>query len=51
VQHLVWREREQERALERRRYIYREGLYAKHVASNRYTGSSTRFEDENRLLG
>ncbi|KWU43543.1 hypothetical protein RHOSPDRAFT_34853 [Rhodotorula sp. JG-1b] len=34
----TWREREQERALERRRYIYREGLYAKHVASNRYTG-------------
>lgn len=34
----TWREREEERALERRRYIYREGLYAKHVASNRYTG-------------
>ncbi|KAK4050916.1 hypothetical protein OIO90_004892 [Microbotryomycetes sp. JL221] len=28
----------EERALERRRYIYREGLYAKHVASNRFTG-------------
>jgi len=24
--------------LERRKYVYREGLYAKHVASNRYTG-------------
>ncbi|BGP23306.1 hypothetical protein JCM10295v2_002201 [Rhodotorula toruloides] len=34
----TWREREEERALERRRFIYREGLYAKHVASNRYTG-------------
>ncbi|GAA5823083.1 hypothetical protein JCM3770_007090 [Rhodotorula araucariae] len=34
----TWRERQEERALERRRYIYREGLYAKHVASNRYTG-------------
>lgn len=34
----TWREREEERALERRKYVYREGLYAKHVASNRYTG-------------
>ncbi|TNY20857.1 hypothetical protein DMC30DRAFT_351654 [Rhodotorula diobovata] len=34
----TWRERQAERELERRRYIYREGLYAKHVASNRYTG-------------
>ncbi|GAA6031825.1 hypothetical protein JCM8097_002009 [Rhodosporidiobolus ruineniae] len=34
----TWRERAEERALERRKYIYREGLYAKHVASNRYTG-------------
>ncbi|GAA5833976.1 hypothetical protein JCM11251_003579 [Rhodosporidiobolus azoricus] len=34
----TWREREEERALERRKYIYKEGLYAKHVASNRYTG-------------
>ncbi|KAM0788537.1 hypothetical protein ACM66B_001665 [Microbotryomycetes sp. NB124-2] len=34
----TWRERKEERALERRRYIYREGLYAKHVASNRFTG-------------
>lgn len=33
-----WREREEEIALERRKYVYREGLYAKHVASNRYTG-------------
>ncbi|GAA6061553.1 hypothetical protein JCM10212_001085 [Sporobolomyces blumeae] len=33
-----WRERQEEIALERRKYIYREGLYAKHVASNRYTG-------------
>ncbi|GAA5916046.1 uncharacterized protein JCM6883_001982 [Sporobolomyces salmoneus] len=32
------RERLEEIALERRKYIYREGLYAKHVASNRYTG-------------
>ncbi|GAA5983122.1 hypothetical protein JCM11641_004920 [Rhodosporidiobolus odoratus] len=37
----TWREREEERALERRRYIYREGLFAKHVASNRYTGFKT----------
>ncbi|KAK4705590.1 hypothetical protein P7C70_g607, partial [Phenoliferia sp. Uapishka_3] len=28
----------EERAIERRRYIYREKLFAKHVASNRYTG-------------
>ncbi|GAA5858246.1 hypothetical protein JCM1840_001111 [Sporobolomyces johnsonii] len=34
----TWREKDEERALERRRYVYREGLYAKHVASNRYTG-------------
>ncbi|GJN87264.1 hypothetical protein Rhopal_000212-T1 [Rhodotorula paludigena] len=34
----TWRERQEQRALERRRYIYREDLYAKHVASNRYTG-------------
>ncbi|GAA5963639.1 hypothetical protein JCM21900_000204 [Sporobolomyces salmonicolor] len=34
----TWRERDEERALGRRRYVYREGLYAKHVASNRYTG-------------
>ncbi|KAM0751621.1 hypothetical protein T439DRAFT_214668 [Meredithblackwellia eburnea MCA 4105] len=34
----TWRETLEERAIERRRYIYREGLYAKHVASNRYTG-------------
>ncbi|GAA5946340.1 hypothetical protein JCM3775_007108 [Rhodotorula graminis] len=34
----TWRERQTERELERRRYIYREDLYAKHVASNRYTG-------------
>ncbi|GAA6009501.1 hypothetical protein JCM11491_003580 [Sporobolomyces phaffii] len=32
------RERLEEIALERRKYVYREGLYAKHVASNRYTG-------------
>lgn len=34
----TWREREEERALERRKYVYREGLFAKHIASNRYTG-------------
>lgn len=32
------REREEERAIERRAYIYREKLYAKHIATNRYTG-------------
>lgn len=31
-------ERKAERALERRRYIYKQGLFAKHVATNRYTG-------------
>ncbi|GAA5887374.1 hypothetical protein JCM6882_002510 [Rhodosporidiobolus microsporus] len=38
IDETTWREREEERALERRKYIYKEGLYAKHVASNRYTG-------------
>ncbi|KAI5479073.1 RING finger domain protein [Pseudohyphozyma bogoriensis] len=33
----TWREHLEERAVERRRYVYREGLYAKHIASNRYT--------------
>ncbi|SGZ31173.1 BQ5605_C047g12325 [Microbotryum silenes-dioicae] len=34
----TWREQVNERALERRRFVYRQGLFAKHVASNRYTG-------------
>lgn len=34
----TWRERQEDRAIERRAYIYREGLFAKHIASNRYTG-------------
>ncbi|SDA02824.1 BZ3500_MvSof-1268-A1-R1_Chr11-1g03175 [Microbotryum saponariae] len=33
----TWREQVNERALERRRFVYRQGLFAKHVASNRYT--------------
>ena len=31
-------ERATERALERRRYVYKQGLFAKHIATNRYTG-------------
>lgn len=33
----TWRERAEERAIERRAYIYREKLFAKHIASNIYT--------------
>ncbi|SCV73288.1 BQ2448_7214 [Microbotryum intermedium] len=38
IDQATWREQVNERALERRRFVYRHGLFAKHVASNRYTG-------------
>lgn len=38
VDDATWRELEEERSISRRAYIYREKLFAKHIASNRYTG-------------